>query len=74
MSLKEAENEWRVIPDHPWYEINLLGDVRYSDTKWPLKPVVTIQGKYYHLLQAATVFILSASALIESTFPELVEA
>lgn len=70
---EQAENTWRVIPEFELYEINLLKDIRFAETKRKFGPSLTANGsKFYYLNpEPGRACLMNADHILDVTFPEL---
>lgn len=62
--------EWRVLPEHPSFEINRLGDLRQTKSKAKMDPGF-IDRFYYGLRKAGENTIEAKRVLIQTAFPEM---
>lgn len=63
--------EWRVLPEHPSFEINRLGDLRKHDTKQHMDP--GFLSKFYYGLRKTGDSNKAKRDLIRTAFPEMRE-
>lgn len=63
--------EWRVLPEHPSFEINRLGDLRKVGTE--LQMDKGFQAKFYYGLRKTSDPNKAIRDLIRTAFPEMRE-
>jgi hypothetical protein len=72
------QEEWRVIPSYPRYEISMPGQVRCAESKELLKGVFVGEagGLFGYLLRKGTVssWLKTSAELLDEAFPDLKEA
>ena len=61
--------EWRVLPEHPSFEINRLGDLRQTRTKAKMDPGFTV--KFYYGIGKSGDTEKNKRDVIRTAFPEL---
>jgi hypothetical protein len=61
--------EWRVLPEHPSFEINRLGDLRQTKNQLPMDP--GFKAKFYYGLRQTGDSNKIKRDLIRTAFPEL---
>lgn len=64
------ENQWRVIPHFPNNEVNLRGDVRYTDTRKVTSPSVAVnKTRFFHMFdEDGNLHLISENVLLVVTW------